>query len=144
MLEQPVTKFITDDILLLVEDYPFEWAVGLGKKKREYREIVYAGFLFDMASVPWLLRLFQDRHGIIGGPATTHDMNYEARGIFPHKHGVFQQKRGGEWIDVPTPMSRKLADKLFLRMMKEAGMGFFRRHAAYRVVRLGGWAYWNT
>jgi len=144
LLKQPITQFINDDDVVLIEDYEYLWAVGMGKKKRHYREIVYAGFVFDMASVPWLLRLFQDRHGLIGGPATNHDLNYVARGVFPHQYGVFQQLRGDEWIDVPTDMTRKMADKLFRRMMKEAGMGFFKRNMAYTAVRAGGWTYWNT
>jgi hypothetical protein len=144
MLEQPVVKFIDDDNLILMEDYTFEWSKGFGKIKRTYEITAYKGFVYDMASVPWLGRLFIDRHGLIGGPATIHDLIYVARGIFPHKYGHFRQKIGDDWVDVPTPIKRKLADKMFLRMMKAAKIWVLKRQAAYRIVRAGGWVYWNT
>jgi len=143
-LEQPVIKFLDNDDAVLMEDYTYQWSKGFGKKKREYRRTVFKGFIYDLASVPWIFRPIVERHGLMSGPSTMHDDGYVARGVFPYKYGVFQQKRGDEWLDVTTPMSRKLTDKLFLRMMKKAGVNFFIRQAAYRAVRLAGYIYWNT
>jgi len=45
---------------------------------------------------------------------------------------------------LPKKMTRKQADKLFLKLMKGYGVGFFTRRAIYRAVRLGARKSWRV
>jgi len=45
---------------------------------------------------------------------------------------------------LPNPLTRKQADKLFLRWMKAYGVGFFARRAIYRAVRIGARKNWRV
>jgi len=45
---------------------------------------------------------------------------------------------------LPNKMTRKQADKLFLKIMKGYGVGFFTRRAIYRAVRLGARSNWRV
>jgi len=42
-----------------------------------------------------------------------------------------------------SPISRKEADQLFLRMMKDSGVSWMRRHMMYRAVRMFGASSWT-
>ena len=66
-----------------------------------------------------------------GPAAVIHDFLYsvEHRGFVPNP-------------DKPnrtTKLTRKVADKVFLRAMKDCNVGFFRRRLIYSAVRVFGW-----
>ena len=39
--------------------------------------------------------------------------------------------------------TRRRADRVFLRIMREQGQAWWRRRLAYVAVRAGGWLYWD-
>ena len=92
---------------------------------------VPALFEFDLASVPralwWLIGPFDLS---IAAPLI-HDFLYRYQGQPP-----------GDAVDPPRAYSRKEADQLFRAMMKEEGVWWWRRAAAYRAVRLVGGFNW--
>ncbi|WP_335978616.1 DUF1353 domain-containing protein [Fusobacterium polymorphum] len=77
-----------------------------------------AGFKCDLASVPRIFRNIINTYGDHTRAAVIHDWLYRNG----HKLGV----------------SRKEADKVFLAVMKEQGVGFFKRQLMYRAVRTFG------
>ena len=81
-----------------------------------------AGFVTDLASVPraarWLIP--KGRNESLG--AVVHDFIYRG-----HVPGI----------------TRAQADRLFLEIMEQSGVGWWRRQAIYRAVRAGGWASWK-
>lgn len=80
-------------------------------------------FLSDGLSIPrWARSLFPKNPSWIGA-GIAHDYCYR---ILPNK------------------MTRKQADKLFLKIMKGYGVGFFTRRAIYRAVRLGARKNWRV
>jgi len=93
---------------------------------------VPAGFVTDFASVPRLLWALLPPWEDYGAAAVIHDFLYSNK----------KQKY------VPNPddpekiikITRKVADKIFLRAMKDCSVGFFRRWAVYSAVRAFGWA----
>ena len=81
-----------------------------------------AGFKCDLASVPRLFRNIINTYGSHTKAAVIHDFLY----------------RNGYKVGI----SRKEADKIFLAVMKEQGVGFFKRQVMYRAVRgFGMFAY---
>ena len=80
---------------------------------------VPCGFETDFASIPSAFRWLIPRHGKYDAAAILHDFLY-----------VYQ------------PVSRKDADGLFRKVMKELGVGRFKRHLMYRAVRFGGKKAW--
>ena len=85
-----------------------------------------AGYRFDLASVPkglwWLIAPFE----LSTLAPLIHDYIYEHKGRFRGKH-----------------LTRREADRVFLRIMKHEGVGRTRRTLAYWAVRAFGWIYWN-
>lgn len=114
------------------------------------RFMVPVGFKTDFASVPKALRSFVSRTGKHTKAAVLHDWLYWRR---PRVETDEQVSLGASvaFADGPPPSSlpdhqpitRKDADRLFRRAMKECGVGWFTRNAAYAAVRAGGWKVWN-
>jgi len=82
------------------------------------------GFKTDFASVPgWvLLPGLVPRVGILRDAAVIHDFIYRNH----------------------YNLTRKDADQIFLRAMKDIGVHWWRRHLAYRAVRVGGRSAWKN
>ena len=84
------------------------------------------GFITDKASVPravwWLI---------------PRDDKYIVDGALIHDNLYLHQKIEGHWI------SRLEADKILRDIAKHVGMGWLKRKAVYRAVRLGGWVSFN-
>tara|TARA_R110000851_G_scaffold108030_7_gene228746 strand:- start:643 stop:1020 length:378 start_codon:yes stop_codon:yes gene_type:complete len=78
------------------------------------------GFIFDGASIPKVLRSFVNKDGLWKS-SLLHDFLYRTQ-----------------------PVSRKIADQLFLLQMKIDGVGWIKRHTVYRGLRLGGWVTFNA
>ncbi len=77
--------------------------------------VIPAGFITDLASMP-------TRGGNVNIGAVVHDFIYRGNLL---------------------TYSRKGADKLFLEIMKESGVGLIRRNYIYRAVRLFGGSSWE-
>lgn len=80
------------------------------------------GFRTDFASVPQGLRSFVSTIGGHTKPAVIHDWLYRTQ---------------------PAGVTRRDADYLFRRGMREMGVGLIRRNMAYMAVRAGGWISWS-
>jgi hypothetical protein len=120
----------------LVEDYVYAW-----KKEGVHAMLVVpAGFECDLASVPrilwWYISPFD-----LGSAVVPHDWIYEHRGHLPA--GSHLRLEEGIWVDVGLPWSRRDADRLFGRMMREANLRKRKRRRAYKAVRLFGWRAWR-
>ena len=104
------TMPIDDKYWEVLEEYSYETSKGL--------VVVPKGFRTDYASVPKIFRNIINTYGDHTRAAVIHDWLYRNG----HKLGV----------------SRKEADKVFLEVMKEQGVGFFKRQLMYRAVRSFG------
>lgn len=78
------------------------------------------GFRTDFASIPPIFFTLFPKNGRYDAAAIVHD-----------------------WLYVTQPVSRKDADGIFRKIMKELGVGFFRRRIMYYAVRVGGAFAWN-
>ena len=76
--------------------------------------VVPRDFITDYASSPWLLQNTFNRKGKMGLAGVVHD-----------------------WLYFTETGTRKNADKLFMRICKEQGMGRVRAYMAYLGVRIG-------
>ena len=80
-------------------------------------------FLSDGLSIPRLFRSIFSKSPSYIYAGIAHDYTYR---ILPHK------------------MTRKQADKLFLKLMKGYGVGWWTRRSIYRAVRLGAKKSWRV
>ena len=123
-LSPPVITYLTEKKLWRLEqDYSY--------RDGDYAITVPSGFEFDLASVPrfiwWLIGPFDLS---IAAPLV-HDFLYRFRGAPPQGS-----------IDPRRTYTRSQADLLFRTIMKEEGVWWWRRAAAYRAVRWFGGAAW--
>ncbi len=104
---------------------------------------VPSGFTYDGASVPrlaWSLTGIRP-DGLLRAAAAVHDWIYRWQGALPEGSHQFclddfaWQSAIGEW-------KRKDCDRLFGRMMREAGVSPMKRKMAYLAVRLLGGLSW--
>lgn len=87
----------------------------------KYRIIVPSGFITDFASVPKIFWNIVPPVGKYAPAAVVHD-----------------------WLYSTKKLSRKEADKIFLRAMKELGVSLWKRYIMYFAVRAFGWSHWKT
>lgn len=80
---------------------------------------VPVGFDCDLASIPQIFQWLIPKVGIYNGPSILHDYGY-----------CVQRK------------SRYDYDNMFLRAMKDAGVGVIKRNLIYSMVRMFGWINW--
>jgi hypothetical protein len=86
---------------------------------------VPAGFVSDLASVPWLFRRSFPRFGPWNGGAIVHDYLYMAGAVNGHD------------------ITREYADKVFLALMlSNPACSRFKAHAMYIAVRVGAFSVW--
>nr|DAS31626.1 MAG TPA: Protein of unknown function (DUF1353) [Caudoviricetes sp.] len=104
------TTPIDDKYWLVNEEYCYQTSKVL--------VVVPKGFRTDYASVPRIFRNIINSYGKHGRAAVVHDWLYSN-----------QCK-----IDI----TREEADKIFLEIMKECGVGSIKRNLMYRMVRLFG------
>ena len=161
MVIQPANKMkdtIPEAILtdqthyILKEDYEYSWEVDAfdinmdnpGKIKLANKIIVKAGFRWDGASVPkllwhWGFKPDSKKHR---AAALIHDFIYIHKGKLPEGSmistydGVTNQVQHGSF-------SRKDADRMFGRMMKEAKVHKIKRSLMKWAVIFFGWIYWK-
>lgn len=81
------------------------------------------GFVSDWASVPWWADGLVPSFGAHAPAAIIHDFLYEVGGVPPY-------------------VTRKQADDLFLDLLRELGVPWWKRSLMYRAVRIGGGSGW--
>jgi hypothetical protein len=133
----PRIEPLSGNFYRLLEDYVYHWE----KEGVRYRLVVPAGFTCDLASIPRLLWWYISPFDL-GSAAVPHDWLYAHGGRVPSgSHSVMEN---GVWQEVGQPWTRKDADRLFGRMMREAGVHPAKRKRAYRAVRLFGAGAWKS
>lgn len=141
-LKQPHNVPVSARGYKLAHDYTYQWKIG----RESYRINIPEGFLYDGASVPRLVWTITGLRpdGLLRAAATVHDFLYEHKGYMPK--GAYQLWDDGmdEWVDAKKKWSRKSADKMFARLLREAGVSKVKRRMAYKAVRIGGGLYWRT
>lgn len=85
---------------------------------------VPAGFKTDFASIPQAIRSLIPQLGKWTAGAVAHDYAY--------------------WCGPSLGFSQKKADDMFLHLMEDAGVKWWRRHAIHKALRIGGWCAWNS
>lgn len=85
--------------------------------------VVPKGFKTDFASIPGAVRSLIPQLGRWTHGAVVHDYLY--------------------WVGPSMGYTQKMADDIFLSLMKEAGVKLWRRQAIHKALRLGGWTAWN-
>jgi hypothetical protein len=88
-------------------------------------------FRCDLASIPQMFQWLIPKLGKWNKAAVVHDWFY--------KNPRLENERG-KYI---ATLSREQVDGLFYQIMKGSGVSWWKRHAMYRAVRLGGWWTWN-
>lgn len=126
--------------LLEVARYTWWNPLGAPDPERDLLRLeVPEGFTHDFASVPrvlWMLISPLD----LGLASLFHDWLYRAGGRVTT---LRWDRTDGRWDPVEDPWSRRYADELFARMMREQGVPKWRRRAAYLAVRLAGGSSWR-
>lgn len=105
-----------EDIYVLTEPFTYE----VGELGSGLTLTVAAGFITDLASVPWPLRLLFRPDGAYAKAAVIHDFLYD-RGL----------------------VSRWMADRIFLEGMKVLKVHAVVRLGFYVAVRACGWLWWQ-
>jgi len=141
-LEQPLLIPVSDSRYKLALDYHYSWTDSVTGLRCMLS--IPQGFLCDGASVPrcaWTLSGLRP-DGLIRAAALVHDFIYRRAGVFAAGDGLSAEVKN-VWIPAARTFTRAETDNLFLRIMKEAGMGWCRRTLAYTYVRAVGWIAWR-
>lgn len=136
---QPMIIPVAERTYRLEQEYQYCWL----KDGINNRMLIPTGFTYDGASVPrfiWSLSGITP-DGLIRAAALVHDWIYNHAGLLPP--GFQQYLQEDQWLDVHGRWSRREADRMFSRIMRDAGVSRFRRRIAYLAVRLFGWFSWN-
>lgn len=128
---------------VLLDEYVYEWLFE-GKWRRIRIE---AGFRFDGASIPWIVQpLTGGKWGLGKAPPLIHDLLYRCGGqleLSSHGHYEMWDEEENRWRRIVGKWTREDVDRLFGRMMKEAGVPKRRRDWAYRAVKWFGEDSWK-
>lgn len=100
---------------------PFDW----------YGITVPEGFITDFASIPPPARVLINPVGKIRTAALVHDYLYSLQGRYVNPASALRV------------YSRAMVDEIFLDIMRLKRMSWWKRQAAYRLVRMFGWIFWN-
>lgn len=127
--------FLTE---VVVEPYPDDegsWRLvwPLRYRGRDDSFVVPSGFVTDFASVPRLLWPIWSPYGTHTAAAIVHDWIYRTRPLLPARGSVSRSRE----------ITRREADGLFRRMMKELGTPAWRRWTMWLAVRAFGWISWH-
>lgn len=82
------------------------------------------GFKTDFASIPQAVRSLIPQLGKWTAGAVAHDFAY--------------------WCGPSLGFTQKKADDMFLKLMDESGVSWWRRHVIHKALRIGGWCAWNS
>lgn len=94
-------------------------------KARKHKVDIWVpvGFKTDFASIPQAVRSLIPQLGKWTAPAVAHDFMY--------------------WCGPSMGFTQKKADAIFLELMEDAGVKWWRRQAIHKGLRIGGWTAWN-
>jgi len=107
-MRSPLTVTFNDDGRTCKLAEDFTWTFG------DETYFIPKGFMSDFASIPRAMRSIIPQLGLFTHAAILHDWNYW------HQAG------------------KKFSDKLFLKMMKDSKVPFWKRQSMYLAVKLGG------
>lgn len=93
------------------------------------RFVVPSGFLTDFASVPRIVQSIAPKMGKQNRAAVLHDWCYQHAPLLLRESGY-------------VPITRRDADRIFRRVMREEGVNIVRRNVFFFAVRIGGWLPW--
>jgi len=97
------------------------------------RFTVPKGFRTDFASVPRIFQALIPKNGSHDAAAIVHDYLYRYKPLVPSPAPLRSMQR----------ISRRDADRLFRRIMRELGTNCIRYNLMYAAVRIMGWVEWN-
>ncbi len=138
---QPDVLPIAEDLYRLDEAYCYCWFVGDVQNRIHLPE----GYTYDGASVPrlvWTLSGIRP-DGLIRAAALVHDWIYGFAGRLPEGSHQYKSEEAG-WSKVSGRWRRRESDRLFARMMREAGVSRPRRRLAYLATRVFGGPGWDS
>jgi len=144
MIKQPLMVPTGESEYTLVEDYSYTWvAMGNDGKIKEQVMVVPKYHKSDGASVPrflWSITGIRP-DGLNRAAALIHDFIYENKGVMPKQsHFVIKKDR---WVEADHKWTRKEADRIFCRLLRQAGVGKVKRRMAFIAVRVGGYFSWK-
>ena len=120
----------------LIEEYVYQWT----KDGVRYKLRVPVGFETDLASIPRLLWFLISPFDL-GAATVPHDWLYHHRGNLPPNSHF--KLINGKWVDVGVGWTRRSADRLLGRIMREARVSRLRRRLAFCAVWFLGWLAWK-
>ncbi len=88
------------------------------------------GFVTDFASVPRIFQSFAPKMGRQNRASVLHDWMYRTKPALLRSAGF-------------VAITRRDADGIFRRTMKEDGVRWLRRYTYWLAVRVGGWYPWR-
>lgn len=149
-LAHPVATFINETHFVLNEPFIYHWRIEASNADRHNQRypidswiIVKAGFRWDGASVPKLFRgLGFATDGKHRAAALIHDFIYVNKGKLPAGSMYSTYDGFKDQIQYGT-FSRFDADRLFFRMMGQAGVNKTRKKLMWFAVSKFGWIYWQ-
>ena len=132
----------------LDENYRYKWLRDIYINNEFNKDVknrinIPEGYIFDGASVPrWLWSISGIRpDGKQRTAALIHDWIYVHKGLLPTGSQEYQDKQG-KWKIFQGKWTRKDADKIFAKILKESGMPKSKRRWMYRAVHWFGWTKW--
>ena len=131
----PLLVPIDDRYYKLIDDWYYQWE----HEGQVYRVIAFHGFITDIASVPqvfWSWGYLPD--GLHRGAAVIHDLMCMYKGLPKSPDGMYQMAVDGKWVEVPKGLSRNDCDRLFCRIMREAGTSKIKANLMFWAVRAWG------
>lgn len=120
---QTQTRIRSVEVRLLPDGRSGELLSDLVALAGGYQWRVPAGFVTDFASVPRVFWRVLPPWGKYSRAAVVHDYLYRVH---------------------PAGISRLDADRIFLSLMRQDGVGWATRTAMYRAVRIGGGGAWRS
>ena len=127
--------FLSDIRVARIAGSTSEWELihDLVYQGNRDRFVVPAGFRTDFASIPRIFHSLIPKNGSHDAAAIVHDYLYQYQPFVPSPAPLRSMQR----------ISRKDADRLFRRIMRELGTNCIRYNLMYLGVRIGGWIFWN-
>lgn len=128
-----------DGLFILRRDFTFVWRRANGEW---YKMIIPAGFITDIASVPWIVEVLGiSRDGRIRTAAMPHDLGYQIKELMERVPVVYKWvAEHGRYVHDRRIWPKRAWDKFFAKVMKAYRTPLSR--TTYWGVRLGGWFAW--
>lgn len=138
----------------LIEDYACYFIVN----SKIYKLLIYAGFVYDGASIPWIVKPIL-RVGIDGphrGGTLFHDFIYMIEKIKIGKtlyskistdcHHVLYEQKNNEWVNSELSMNRATCDRIMFEIMWSTPSADLKQYQVNLMrfgIKVGGNRYWK-